>query len=253
MSEGVININRHFQVKSRYDVRMNNKAELVKRGISTPQKIPKYVVGKVFPDSGFGLNWVDRGDFYTFKEGGFAGGTETRAEFSARSYYEFQCLKDVLKKHANLGMSLEVGCGYGRMTPWIANLFDDAHAIEPNKEAIEDASEQYPFVDFTNTTADDLPFDDSELDTIVTWTVLQHIPPDSIERTARELQRVLKNGGILAVCEETAGDGVITWPRGVEEYTSLFSSCELVETRDREVEPTANQDGSVMVFKKRQC
>ena len=95
---------------------------------------------------------------------------------------------------------LDVGCGFG----WFELLALDAGVrsitgIEPTDADL--ATARHHITDeratFAIATADQLPFGDGSLDTIVMWEVLEHIPKHSEPVAFRELARVLRPGGCL--------------------------------------------------------
>ena len=101
-------------------------------------RIPPYLLGRLFPNSRWGPEWRRENGFVTFEDGGFAGGSPTRPELSARIYYEVSQIRESLGER-QFDRSLEVGCGYGRLSGWIAEYAEDAVAIEPNTDALEQA------------------------------------------------------------------------------------------------------------------
>lgn len=236
---------------------VNTMAKLLKKRRKWPREALPFVLGKVIPGPvleaarQYSSSWEDRGEYITFRHGGFAGGTSDRPEFSARNYYEITQLRSLLEEYdVSATRSAEVGCGYGRLSPWIADFSTQHYGIDPNETQIEKARTLYPDCRWVESTAQDLPFDDGHFDLVVTWTVLQHIPPESIRKAIRQIERVSADRGRVILCEETEGEaGVNTWPRSTAEYSDLFASFSLVETRDRDLEPTfPDHGGEIMVF-----
>ncbi|WP_201764633.1 class I SAM-dependent methyltransferase [Salinarchaeum sp. Harcht-Bsk1] len=222
------------------------------RGLRNPQQIPPFVVGTVFPESRWGPNWRKKDGFITFDDGGFAGGDPSRPELSARLYRESRHLDSVLGNRS-YDRALELGCGYGRLTGWISEHAEETIGVDPNGDAIERARTLYPELEFEETLGQDLPFEDDSFDLIVSWNVLQHIPPDAVGEVASELRRVLAEGGTINCCEMTSGDGGrASWVRSRAEYESLFAPLTLVDVDERPAERTfeyANR-GEAMVFER---
>lgn len=230
----------------------------LKKGLKNPKEAFSFILGKAIPipileeARQYSSSWEDHGDYITFEQGGFAGGANDRPEFSARNYYEITQLRSLLEEYdVSVTRSAEVGCGYGRLSPWIADFSTQHYGIEPNKTQVEKARELYPDCKWVESTAQDLSFDDSYFNLIVTWTVLQHIPPESIQGAVQQIERVSADQGYIILCEETKGEaGVNTWPRSTTEYSDLFASFSLEQTRDRLLEPTfLDHGGEIMVFK----
>ena len=82
--------------------------------------------------SGVGA-WKRRGGVYTWSGHGWG----ARPVPESLAYHSFN--RELLA--AALGArrfrrSLEIGCGFGAQTPWIAEHSDEAHAIDPNPEVL---------------------------------------------------------------------------------------------------------------------
>ncbi len=182
----------------------------------------------------FGFAWVHLEDgSITFREEGFVA-AGSPASLLARHNYETACIRHLLRDVDAL-RSLEVGCGYGRLSPVLAE-FSRAHlALDINEAALEQARTMYPELTFQRASASDLPFPSDCFQLVTTWTVVQHIPPGQIAAACSELIRVLVPGGVLLTCEETRQAGrpaggrrpPHTWHRGVEDYQRLFEPLSL--------------------------
>jgi ubiquinone/menaquinone biosynthesis C-methylase UbiE len=105
---------------------------------------------------------------------------------------------------------LDLGCGNGAFTTSVARAVGEkgkvyAVDIQPKMlKQLEGKLARPENRDITNielkeTSAYDLPFEDEVIDLVYMVTVLPEIPDRG--RTLREIQRVLKAGGILAVTE----------------------------------------------------
>jgi SAM-dependent methyltransferase len=220
------------------------KVEFIKKGISNPQKIPPYILGKLFPKSRWGEigdNVEIRQEYIHFNQGSFAASPNNLSEFTSKLYHEVSNIHHIVEEHVDNApsKSLEIGCGYGRLSPWIADLSEQHIAIDPNKESIEKAREQYPHIQFQNELAQELPFKENTFDLLVAWTVLQHIPPNKIQSATDEIQRVTKNDGLLIVTENTKEDnnGPTAWGRSEGEYEELLGK-RVVESHPKPVERT---------------
>ncbi|MCL9818291.1 class I SAM-dependent methyltransferase [Natronocalculus amylovorans] len=131
--------------------------------------------------------------------------------------------------------SLEIGCGYGRLTPWLARRSADHYAIDPEKELLDDARQLYPNVTFHNVLAQELPYEDSIFDLIVSFGVLTQVPNEQLDQVAGEIERVASNNRKLLIAEKIGAveDTNRVYTRSISEYHSLFSSFDLVETIER--------------------
>ncbi len=91
---------------------------------------------------------------------------------------------------------LDLGCGYGWFTDYFTSIGADATGLDGSQEMIKIARERYPestfiIADLTVKT----PFPDAEFDVVFCNQVLMDI--ENIEPVFREVNRVLKNGGVF--------------------------------------------------------
>lgn len=91
---------------------------------------------------------------------------------------------------------------------------------------------------FENTSYDDLPFFDNYFDLVITWIVLQHIPPRRFKKSIEEIKRVLKDDGVLVIIEfiDKSSSSATTWGHSIEKYSSYFYLKKLIEHFERKVE-----------------
>jgi len=102
---------------------------------------------------------------------------------------------------------LEVGCGSGCYTTFVARAVGEVYALDIQPEMLEQLRKKLSrpeFSDIQNVhliehSAYDLPFEDESFDIVYFITVLQEIP-DAIQ-ALREARRVLKQAGIVTVTE----------------------------------------------------
>jgi SAM-dependent methyltransferase len=229
----------------------------VKGLLREPERIPSAILRRLFPNHPrLGNNWVRLEDgSITFRETGFVV-ADSPSSLLARHNYEVACIRRLLRGK-EIGRSLEVGCGYGRLTPTFAEFSADHTAVDINPDALAKARQAYPDYDFREASATELPFPDSQFDLVTTWTVLQHVPPDHIRAACDELRRVLAPGGMLLVCEATrfAGQPLprqpLMWYRHSEDYEQLFAPLEQTYSSDlAEISrlPGMESPGTVMVW-----
>ena len=105
---------------------------------------------------------------------------------------------------------LDLGCGSGAFTPFVARVVGEqgrvyAVDIQPamlkqlERKLARAENQDIKNIELKPASAYNLPFEDGSLDLVYMVTVLQEIPDRS--RALREIKRVLKPGGILAVTE----------------------------------------------------
>ena len=222
---------------------VNRVRRLMKKGLKKPHRVPIYAYGRLRPESSIGPNWMFKDGFVTFTEGGFVSSPNNRAEFSSKLYREVSTIQRTLRDEYRQGQrALEIGCGYGRLTPWVAEFVNEMYGADLNEQAIAKASEQHPQINFRVSRADSLPYDDDYFDLIFAWTVLQHIPPEHIENTCKEISRVASDDATILICERTDGEGENTWARAAEEYRRMLNRDGIAVRENKPVEPTFSSE-----------
>lgn len=158
--------------------------------------------------------------------------------FSARLYKEAQLIdKAIGSYHAK--KSLEIGCGYGRLTPWLANHSDKHYAIEPDSVLLSAARKLYSNIQFYQAKAQKLPFPNSHFDLCVSWTVLQHIPPKELGKAIAEIRRVCTTEAIIILAEGVGTDSSeVYWEHPLQEWKNLFRPWKLTWYAERKIEET---------------
>jgi ubiquinone/menaquinone biosynthesis C-methylase UbiE len=201
-----------------------------------------------------GNDWVHLGDgSVTFRERGFVA-ADGPAMLLARHNFELRTIAGELDG-IKVAHSLEVGCGFGRLSQSIAEHSDSHTAIDINRDALELARATYSGVDFAFGSADAVPVPTGSIGLLVSWTVLQHIRPERIEATCAELLRILAPSATVLLCEEIAwpeASGGHTWHRTVEDYERLLAPLKLIRHSaiiELEAVPGMETPGEVMTFR----
>jgi ubiquinone/menaquinone biosynthesis C-methylase UbiE len=108
---------------------------------------------------------------------------------------------------ADLGAAVgDVGCGTGRLAPYLAAQGLSPHGVDLSPEMVRVAQRDYPDLSFEVADLRDLPFGDASLAGVVCWYSLLFLPPDSRVIAFSELARIVKPGGYLVTAFK-AGDG----------------------------------------------
>src|SRR5579863_185867 len=107
---------------------------------------------------------------------------------------------------ADVGTSVgDVGCGTGRLAPYLASQGLSPRGVDLSPEMIRVARREYPGVSFDVADVRDLPFPDASLAGVVCWYSLMFLPPSARAAAFGELARVVKPGGYLVTAFK-AGD-----------------------------------------------
>ncbi|HEY0762861.1 MAG TPA: class I SAM-dependent methyltransferase [Pyrinomonadaceae bacterium] len=96
---------------------------------------------------------------------------------------------------------LDLGCGNGRHAMYFARQGFSAAGIDVSEQAIEWAkdwaSREGLEIDFRVGDIENLPFDDSTVDVVVSHGVLDHVHMSTARKAATEVRRVLGPGGLF--------------------------------------------------------
>lgn len=146
--------------------------------------------------------WQKIGDFVTFSSSGFVA-ARSPAELIARHNYEIAEIACLLVGRT-FDHSLEIGCGFGRLSQHLGARSVRHLGIDINLSAAQVAARLYPHGDYWAASATALPFADDSFDLVTTWTVIQHVPPNHVITALREIVRVATPEALLLLCEESS-------------------------------------------------
>ena len=106
-----------------------------------------------------------------------------------------------LREHISL---LDFGTGIGSSIPFFRKYFPQARitGLDVSRESLELAGEEYgEYVRFQHFDGQTIPFADDSFDLAFAACVFHHIPEDQHVPLLREIQRVMKPGGLLMLFE----------------------------------------------------
>lgn len=96
---------------------------------------------------------------------------------------------------------LDIGSGIGLTDQFLTSEIKNLYGIDVSAGAVENAKKRNPNVIYTNYGGERLPFDDNYFDMAFAINVMHHMIPDQWEHFVKEMKRVVKTGGIMAVFE----------------------------------------------------
>ena len=114
---------------------------------------------------------------------------------------------------------LDVGCGKSQLAYCLYKLGYDAYGIDNDQD-------MYDFHDFPNfwqMDATKTKFKDETFDTVVSISVIEHIPED--KKVIKEMTRILKSGGVL-ILTTAYGEGYLS------SMTRLYTKSEIKKLLD---------------------
>ena len=108
-----------------------------------------------------------------------------------------------LRPHLAPGLSVaEVGCALAGRTAALAKITGGrGFGVDPSAQAMAEAALLHPQLSFRQATADALPWDDHSIDILIYGFCLYLCDRTDLFRIAAEGDRVLKNGGLLAILD----------------------------------------------------
>jgi ubiquinone/menaquinone biosynthesis C-methylase UbiE len=129
---------------------------------------------------------------------------------------------------------LDFGCGYGRFTGDLADMtHGTAMGVDPVKDLLKMAP-PHEGVEYRWMGEGRVPASDNEVDIVWVCLVLGGLRGDALSTAIGELDRVLKQGGLLFIVENTSRkDAVPHWAfRRFEEYEALLPFVRLGHLHD---------------------
>jgi SAM-dependent methyltransferase len=97
--------------------------------------------------------------------------------------------------------ALDVGCGIGLADARLAPELGELHGVDPSEAALERARRGNPAVRYVAADGRSLPYEDASFDLVFAICVLHHVEPALRANVARELARVTRPGGVVAIFE----------------------------------------------------
>lgn len=110
----------------------------------------------------------------------------------------YRDLKDLLNKYSCSGKALDLGCGPGISTRFLASLGFDVIGMDINKEMLLCAFQKPDGIPFAWIEHSQIPLRNESLDLVMAIMVLLEEPSlEMMLQSVKEIQRVLKPGGIF--------------------------------------------------------
>jgi SAM-dependent methyltransferase len=97
--------------------------------------------------------------------------------------------------------ALDIGCGTGETDELIGRAFGQLHGIDVSEPVLRTAAETNPHVDYQAYDGERLPFADDSVDLAFAICVIHHVPRMQWFDFAREMGRVVRPGGLVAIFE----------------------------------------------------
>ncbi|MGY3616559.1 class I SAM-dependent methyltransferase [Bradyrhizobium sp. USDA 10063] len=144
-------------------------------------------------------------------------------------------------------MVLEIGCANGYRVAGVCEQFGaTGFGIEPSSKAVADGRSRYPSLSLEVGTADLLPFADGQFDLVIFGFCLYLVDPRLHLRCVAEADRVLADGGLLAIhdfIEPAPYHNRYAHLEGVHSYKMEFSRYFLASPAYRLLRRSMNAPG----------
>jgi ubiquinone/menaquinone biosynthesis C-methylase UbiE len=129
--------------------------------------------------------------------------------------------------------ALDLGCGEGFTTKFIAEACENVTGIELNDDALEIARRVVEGVRFVHgSITNKLPFSDREFDAVCILEVLEHLPKPAQLQVCTEIDRVLQPGGILLVSVPFKENRQFTTCIHCNQLTPLYGHLHSLDEKD---------------------
>jgi SAM-dependent methyltransferase len=138
----------------------------------------------------------------------------------------------------------DVGCGTGRLEPFLAARGLEARGVDLSPAMIRVARRDNPGFDYQVADLRELPFGDASLAGVVCWYSLMYLAPEDRPAAFAELARVVRPGGHLVTAFK-AGDGTL---RRGGQSTGLGIAFDIYWLSPAEMERLVSDAGFTPVF-----
>jgi SAM-dependent methyltransferase len=142
---------------------------------------------------------------------------------------------------------LEVGCASGGNLAALSSCASaDCSGLDPSNDAVQSGKLAYPYLDLRAGSADHLPFGDGSMDVVWFGFCLYLVDRALLQRVVAEADRVLKDGGFIAIHDFDPDVPCVRPYRhrpGVNSYKMDYSALFLCNPAYVLAEKTAFSDG----------
>ncbi|MEA5533729.1 class I SAM-dependent methyltransferase [Crocosphaera sp. XPORK-15E] len=107
---------------------------------------------------------------------------------------------------------LDLCCGGGLTTRFLVEKSNDVTGLDASATAISRAKKNVPQADYVEALAEKMPFADQQFDLVHTSVALHEMEPQQLTQILKEVYRVLKQGGILALIDLHQPTNYLFWP-----------------------------------------
>jgi len=177
----------------------------------------------------------------------------------------FECNTNILKKFIGSPLeALDIGCAYGGTINNLMKIFVNTkfYGIDPGEESIKIAKNliNSDRVNLVNGYSHNLPYQDNKFDMIIITNVLQWIPRKYLIQTLSEMDRVLKDNGVIflmdflpnrPICSKSKhNDNIYIFKNDYSSFFSTFPWYKEVYREFSKIEEGEDQQRVLSLIKK---
>jgi SAM-dependent methyltransferase len=124
---------------------------------------------------------------------------------------------------------LDVGCGTGTTDRHLVDHVEALHGVDPSEKMVAMARRNVPLATFESYDGKTIPYADGSFDLVIAICVMHHVPVDEQLALVRELRRVTRPGGVIAILEHNPANPLTR--RAVSDC-ELDEGVELLRAKD---------------------
>lgn len=110
---------------------------------------------------------------------------------------------------SEVGPVLDVGCGPGTVTAYLAERGLDISGVDLSPRMIDNARRLHPRLRFSVASATELNLDESSLGGVLGWWSLFNLPPDVLPQVLASIARALKPGGHFIIATHDGDEDAV--------------------------------------------
>jgi SAM-dependent methyltransferase len=115
---------------------------------------------------------------------------------------------DAFAERCSGGLVIDVGCGPGHVASYLATRGADVEGVDLSPEMIAEATASYPGLRFRTGDMFALPYEPASVTGAVLFYAIVHLHTSELARPIRELHRVLRPNGLVAIAFHAGSDTV---------------------------------------------
>jgi tellurite methyltransferase len=155
-------------------------------------------------------------------------------KFGVKPNKKVEELAKLLPQNANV---LDIGCGAGGNSIFLAEKGFNVTCVDNDKEAITEIREKYPKINAINQDVLDFSFRENEYDLILAINVLNFFKKEDVEKTIKNMIKSLKENGLIyiqafSINEQCKGFNCLFNKKDFEDY---FSKNEILECEELKI------------------